>query len=246
MRATEDKSSVLSKPAGTASGLQYNMWGTSDTAYTLASSFEKSAGGGYGARSDGYVGGTQPAAATPIASYDFGGTLAANEAGRQALAELAPASTNDFVTDNVFGVGRQVYSFDTAPLGGGLWPVRHAAAPPADDRRCLGRVRGRESFDSAVFRNQVISVLVKCLVSGGGGSNLNVCKWDACRRSATGRREGPILVVCGQAGSGTQVGETRKTRLRQRRRGYRHSRCLRRRRTQTCDGEPADQPCRSL
>lgn len=105
----------------TASGLQYNMWGTSATAYTLASSFEKSAGvWDYGLRSNGYVGGVQPVAATPIASYGFGGTLAANEPGRQALAELAPASANDFIADNVFGVDRQVYSFDTGPQGGGL------------------------------------------------------------------------------------------------------------------------------
>lgn len=119
-----DKPQILSTDGvlfSTASGLQYNMWGTSATAYTLASSFLLPSGlWDYGPRSNGYFGAIQPVAATPIASYGFGGTLAANEPGRQPLAELAAASTNTFVSDNVFGVDRQVYSFDTGASGGGL------------------------------------------------------------------------------------------------------------------------------
>lgn len=106
----------------TASGLEYNMWGTSDSNFTLASGYLKPNGHwGYGARSNGYVGAVEPGMPTPLASYGFDRSLAANEAGQQALAPLNPSGTNHFLTTKVFGTNEGVYAFDTnSAIGGGL------------------------------------------------------------------------------------------------------------------------------
>ena len=47
-----------------------------------------------------------------VATWEFGGTLAANEGGAPALTAINPLGTNAFVTDNVFGVNRTVYQFN--------------------------------------------------------------------------------------------------------------------------------------
>jgi len=52
------------------------------------------------------------AAPTPLATWNFNGTLAAAEAGAPALTAINPLGSNAFVTDMVFGVSQTVYQFN--------------------------------------------------------------------------------------------------------------------------------------
>lgn len=52
------------------------------------------------------------AAATPIATWNFNGTLAAAEGGMPALTAIDPLGLNAFVTDTVFGTSQTVYQFN--------------------------------------------------------------------------------------------------------------------------------------
>lgn len=52
------------------------------------------------------------AAQTPVATWSFNNTLAANEGGVPALVAIDPLGLNGFVTDTVFGVTQTVYKFD--------------------------------------------------------------------------------------------------------------------------------------
>lgn len=67
---------------------------------------------------------TSAAHALPVAvaTWDFNGTLAANEGGVPALTAINPLGTNAFVTDTVFGVSRTVYQFN-----GNNFPVNQQA-----------------------------------------------------------------------------------------------------------------------
>ncbi|MBV8036512.1 hypothetical protein [Roseateles sp.] len=49
---------------------------------------------------------------TPLATWNFNGTLAAAEAGAPALTAIDPLGANAFVTDMVFGVSQTVYQFN--------------------------------------------------------------------------------------------------------------------------------------
>lgn len=51
-------------------------------------------------------------APTPVATYNFNNSLAANEANTPALTAIDPLSENKFVSDTVFGETRQVYEFN--------------------------------------------------------------------------------------------------------------------------------------
>ncbi len=51
-------------------------------------------------------------AATPVATWNFNNSLAANEAGAPALTAIDPMGTSGFMTDTVFGQTRTVYRFD--------------------------------------------------------------------------------------------------------------------------------------
>src|SRR5690348_15528508 len=51
-------------------------------------------------------------AATPIATYQFNNTFAANEAGRPALTATDPLGTSQFLTDTVLGASRTVWAFN--------------------------------------------------------------------------------------------------------------------------------------
>ena len=57
-----------------------------------------------------------------VATWEFNGTLAANEGGAPALTAINPLGTNAFVTDTVFGVNRTVYQFN-----GNNFPVNQQA-----------------------------------------------------------------------------------------------------------------------
>lgn len=67
-------------------------------------------------------------AQTPVATYQFNNTLAADQGGVTALTAVNPAGTNGFVSANPFGVARTVYRFagdqansaSSAGLEGGL------------------------------------------------------------------------------------------------------------------------------
>jgi hypothetical protein len=48
----------------------------------------------------------------PVATYNFNGTLAADEAGAPALSAIDPLALNHFRTETVFGNSRTVYRFD--------------------------------------------------------------------------------------------------------------------------------------
>lgn len=49
---------------------------------------------------------------TPVATWNFDNTLAADEPGVSALTAIDPLALNGFITDTVFGQSRQVYRFD--------------------------------------------------------------------------------------------------------------------------------------
>lgn len=49
---------------------------------------------------------------TPVATWNFNGTLAADQPGVAALSAIDPLGQNGFMTDTVFGVTRTVYRFD--------------------------------------------------------------------------------------------------------------------------------------
>lgn len=48
----------------------------------------------------------------PVATYNFNGTLSADESGVPDLTPLDPLGSNQFQTENVFGTNRTVYRFD--------------------------------------------------------------------------------------------------------------------------------------
>ena len=54
-------------------------------------------------------------AQTPVATWNFDGTLSAAEATAPALNAINPLGLNGFMTDTVFGVTRTVYRFDGNP-----------------------------------------------------------------------------------------------------------------------------------
>lgn len=58
------------------------------------------------------VAGAAAADPTPVATWSFNGTLAADEPGVAALTAIDPLGQNSFMTDTVFGVSRTVYRFD--------------------------------------------------------------------------------------------------------------------------------------
>jgi hypothetical protein len=51
-------------------------------------------------------------AATPVATYQFNNTFAANEAGKPALTATDPLGTSQFLTDTVLGSSRSVWAFN--------------------------------------------------------------------------------------------------------------------------------------
>ena len=55
---------------------------------------------------------TAIAVTIPVATYNFDGSLAADEAGVSDLTAIDPLSQSSFLTDTVFGETRQVYRFD--------------------------------------------------------------------------------------------------------------------------------------
>src|SRR5689334_969037 len=62
------------------------------------------------------------AAQTPAATYQFGGSLAAQEAGKPSLVSVDPLGKNGFETANVFGQARQVFHW----VGGATPPTQQA------------------------------------------------------------------------------------------------------------------------
>jgi hypothetical protein len=150
----------------TASGLEYNMWGNSPVSFELASGYQSSPGTwAYGASSGGYVGATAPVfpPAVPLASYSFGGSLAANEPGVQALAEINPAGTNGFLNDGVFGVQQQVYEFNTL-AGGGLTFDNSSQLFPDDSYSVTMTVMFTD-----LHRSGQVTSLVEGRTADGGG-----------------------------------------------------------------------------
>ena len=59
-----------------------------------------------------FTAGSVLASPTPVATWNFNNTLAADEPGVSALTAIDPLAANGFITDTVFGTTRQVYRFD--------------------------------------------------------------------------------------------------------------------------------------